>query len=41
MVIPGEIAPERLERLLDERRIDLVACAGYLKYLRIPAKYAG
>jgi phosphoribosylglycinamide formyltransferase 1 len=40
MVIKGEIPRDDLQRLLEEHRIDLVVCAGYLKYLRVPAKYA-
>jgi phosphoribosylglycinamide formyltransferase-1 len=41
LVIPGEIPAAELERTLEEHRIDLVACAGYLKYLHVPAKYSG
>ena len=41
IVVMGEIPGAALARLLDEHRIDLVACAGYLKYLHVPPKYAG
>lgn len=40
-VIKGEIPAAELERLLDEARADLAVCAGYLKYVHVPAKYAG
>jgi len=41
IVMPGVIAREELRRVLDEHRIDLVVCAGYMKYLNIPEPYAG
>lgn len=41
IVVKGEIPRDELERMLDEHRIDYVVCAGYLKYVHVPAKYAG
>ena len=41
IVVLGEIPGAALARRLDEHRIDLVACAGYLKYLHVPPKYGG
>jgi phosphoribosylglycinamide formyltransferase-1 len=41
MVVKGEIPREELGRLLHEHAIDWVACAGYLKYLHVPAAYTG
>ena len=41
VVVPGEIPADRLEKMLAERSIDLIACAGYLKRLRIPVGFEG
>src|ERR1043166_3710231 len=41
LVIPGIIHAEHLQPLFDERRIDLVILAGYLKRLMVPAAYKG
>lgn len=41
LVIPGQIPASRLAEVLDEHRVDLVACAGYLKYVHVPPAYAG
>lgn len=41
LIIPGEIPAETLARTLADRRIDLVALAGYLKLLPIPEQYRG
>jgi phosphoribosylglycinamide formyltransferase-1 len=38
-VIPGDIAADRLDALLAEHKIDYVALAGYLRYLRIPGAF--
>ncbi|MBY0313121.1 MAG: phosphoribosylglycinamide formyltransferase [Phycisphaerales bacterium] len=40
-VIRGEVPASDLERLLNATRIDLVACAGYLKYVHVPPAFAG
>lgn len=40
-VVPGDITAERLAAILDEHRIDWVVLAGYLRRVRIPAKYRG
>lgn len=40
-IIKGEIPAPELQRLLDSVHADLVACAGYLKYLHVPPAYAG
>lgn len=41
LVMKGEIPATELAKALDARRIDLVVCAGYLKYLHVPPAYAG
>ncbi len=41
LVEPGEIAAERLGAMLRGHGIDLVALAGYLKLVRIPAGFEG
>ncbi len=41
VVVKGEIPRNELQRMLDEERIDYVVCAGYLKYVHVPARYAG
>ncbi len=41
VVVKGEIPREQLQRMLDEHQIDYVVCAGYLKYVHVPATYAG
>ena len=41
LVIKGEIPRDALARAFDEHRIGLAVCAGYLKYLHVPPKYAG
>ena len=41
LVMKGEIAAEALGSALNERKIDLVVCAGYLKYLHVPPAYSG
>lgn len=41
LVMKGEIPGGELGRVLQERGIDLVVCAGYLKYLHVPPQYAG
>lgn len=40
-VMPGEIAAEQLERVLQEHRIDVVALGGYLRKLNIPEAWRG
>lgn len=41
LILPGVIPAIELERTLREHTIDLVACAGYLKYLNVPPSFAG
>jgi phosphoribosylglycinamide formyltransferase 1 len=41
LVMKGVIPRDELGRVLDSRRIDLVVCAGYLKYLHVPPAYSG
>ncbi|MBX3390118.1 MAG: phosphoribosylglycinamide formyltransferase [Phycisphaeraceae bacterium] len=41
LVIPGRIAREKLESVLDEHRIDWVVLAGYLKLVDIPPAFDG
>lgn len=41
LVIPGQIPGPDLKRVLDDRGIDLVVLAGYLKYLHVPEGFAG
>ena len=41
LVEPGEIPTERLAGLLDDARTDLALCAGYLRYVNVPVRYAG
>ncbi len=41
VVVKGEIAAGELGRMLEARGVGLVVCAGYLKYLHVPAAYAG
>ncbi len=41
LVIPGDIAAERLESVLAEHRVDLVALAGYLRFVHVPASFRG
>lgn len=40
-VMKGELPRALLQNVLDGARIDLVALAGYLKYLHVPEAYAG
>lgn len=41
LVIPGDIAAERLASVLAEHRVDLVALAGYLRFVHVPADFRG
>lgn len=41
LVIPGQIPAETLDTLLHQHAIDLVACAGYLKYVHVPPTFVG
>jgi phosphoribosylglycinamide formyltransferase-1 len=41
LVIPGAIPTARLGSLLEERRIDWVILAGYLKLIQIPPAFSG
>ena len=41
VVVKGEIPRDELQKMLDEHQINYVVCAGYLKYVHVPAKYAG
>jgi phosphoribosylglycinamide formyltransferase 1 len=41
LVMPGVIPGAEFGRVLHERRIDLVALAGYLKLIQIPPEYRG
>lgn len=40
-IIEGEIAVDRLAKILNEHRIDLVALCGYLRYIHVPPAYQG
>ncbi len=39
VVVPGEIGRDALAALLDERAIDWVVLAGYLRYVHVPEPY--
>lgn len=39
LVLPGVLSAQTLEHTLAQHRIDVVVCAGYLKYVHVPAAY--
>lgn len=41
LIMPGVIDREALERVLTAHRVDYVALAGYLKFVQVPAAFAG
>lgn len=41
LVKPGVVPAAELELALEDRKIDLVVLAGYLKYVNVPDRYAG
>ncbi len=41
VIVQGEIPCQELQRLLEAQAIEWVVCAGYLKYLHVPATYMG
>lgn len=41
LIMPGVIGREALERVLTVHRVNYMALAGYLKYLQVPAAFAG